>query len=322
MTDDTIAAGVIGVGNMGSNHARVYDELPNVELVGLTDADAEAAAAVAGRYGVPALSQSALLSRADVVSVAVPTKYHVEVARACIDAGVDLLVEKPFVRDVSAGQDLVARAEAAGVLLAVGHVERFNPAVRALHSFVDDLDVVALSARRLGPPPQDTVVDSVMLDLMVHDLDVLTSIVGSGVASISAMGTVSNSHVSAQLRFEDGTVATVDASRATQQKVRELTLTAGDCYVTLDYIEQSLELYRHSLPEVVATNGDVRHRTASVVERPIVENGEPLKAELESFTASVRTDERPPVTGEDGLEAVELARRVERALERTEVVEA
>jgi len=161
-----------------------------------------------------------------------------------------------------------------------------------------------------------------MLDLMVHDLDVLTSIVDAPVRSVSAVGTLSNRHVSAQFRFGNGTVATVDASRATQQKVRELTLTAGDCYVTLDYMDQSLELHRHSLPEVVATNGDVRHRTASVVERPIVENGEPLKRELESFTSSVRADEAPAVSGEDGLEAVELAKRVECALDRAEVLEA
>jgi len=308
---------------MGANHARVYDELPETRLVGVTDADTETAQTVANRYDVPQLSRADLLARADVVSVAVPTEYHVETAQACIDAGVDVLVEKPFVHDLSAGRRLVDRADEAGVTLQVGHVERFNPAIRTLQSFVDDLDVVAMSARRLGPPPGgDGNYGSVMLDLMVHDLDVLTSIVDADVRSVSAVGTLSNRHVSAQLRFSDGTVATVDASRATQHKVRKLTLTAGDCYVTLDYLAQSLELYRHSLSEIVASNGDVRHRTASVVERPIIENGEPLRRELASFVEAVERDREPAVTGDDGLRAIELARRVERALDRAEVLEA
>ncbi|WP_435346440.1 Gfo/Idh/MocA family oxidoreductase [Haloarchaeobius sp. HRN-SO-5] len=321
MTDEVLAAGVIGVGNMGANHARVYADLPETRLVGVTDADAETAQSVARKHGVPALPQSALLERADVVSVAVPTPYHVETAKACIDAGVHVLVEKPFVHDVEAGRDLIRYARNEGVTLQVGHVERFNPAVQALQTFVDDLDVVAMSARRLGPPPSDGGRDSVMLDLMVHDFDVLTTLVDAEVQTMSAVGTLSDRHVSAQLRFDDGTVATLDASRATQQKVRELTVTAGECYVTLDYLAQSLELYRHSLSEVVADDGNVRHRTASVVERPIVENGEPLRNELRSFVEAVRTGTEPEVTGEDGIRAVELAQRVEQSLDRREVVE-
>lgn len=318
---DTLAAGVLGVGNMGANHARVYDELAETTLIGVTDADSETAATVADRHDVPALPQSELLARADIVSVAVPTQYHVETAWACIDAGVDILVEKPFVHDIEAGRDLAARAAAAGVTLQIGHVERFNPAVRSLQSFVDEFDIVAMSARRLGPPPSGGGRDSVMLDLMVHDLDVLASIVDSEVRTVSAVGTLADQHVSAQLRFADGTVATVDASRATQQKVRELTLTASDCYVTLDYLAQSLEVYRHSLSEVVAGASGVRHRTASVVERPIVDNGEPLKHELRSFARSARAGTEPEVTAADGLRAVELAQRIESALGRTEVAE-
>lgn len=318
--DRPLAAGVIGVGNMGANHARVYDELAETRLVGVTDADPETAAAVAKRHDVPALPESALLERADVVSIAVPTEYHVDTARACIDAGVSVLVEKPFVHDLDAGREILALADAADVTVQVGHVERFNPAVEALQGYVENLDVVAMSARRLGPPPANQR-ESVMLDLMVHDLDVLTSIVDSDVETVSAVGTLADDHVSAQMRFADGTVATVDASRATQQKVRELTLTANECYVTLDYIEQSLELHRHSLPEVVTGDGDVRHRTASVVERPILDTGEPLKRELRSFANAVANGDTPTVTGGDGLRAVALAQRIEASLGKVEVVE-
>ena len=148
-------AAVIGVGNMGRHHARVYSELPGVNLVGVFDVNDEQAREVAEDHNTRAMNMEALLHAADVASIAVPTQYHADIADQCIDHGVDVLVEKPFVDDVAEGRKLLDRADEAGVTVQVGHVERFNPAIRALSDIVADLDVIAVETQRLGPPPED-----------------------------------------------------------------------------------------------------------------------------------------------------------------------
>ena len=305
-----VDAGVIGVGTMGANHARVYSELQDVSLVGVTDADTEQAHAVATDYGARPMGRSELLSAADVVSVAVPTALHYDVAREAIESGVDVLVEKPFVDAYERGVDLAERAAAAGVTLQVGHIERFNPAVRVVTELAPELDIISVDVRRLGPPVERGGSDSVVFDLMVHDLDLVLSIVGTDVTEIAANGR-DERHVSAQLTFENGAIGDLTASRLTQQKVRQLGITAMDCRVNVDFIDQSVEIHRQSMPEYVEQDGDVRYRQESITERPMVENGEPLKAELSSFVAAARDGTDPVVTAEDGLRVLELAQRVE-----------
>jgi len=315
--DSPIDAAVLGVGSMGRHHARVYSELPDVNLVGVYDVDGDAAREVAADNGTRALALDELLAAADAASIAVPTPYHAELAEQCIDYGVDVLVEKPFVDDLDAGRALLDRAEAAGVTVQVGHVERFNPAVRALADIVADLDVIAVDARRLGPPPEGRAVDeSAVLDLMIHDIDVVLAMLDAEVADVSANGAKSNQYASANVRFDDGTLASFTASRVTQQRVRRLAITAEDCRVNVDYIDRSVEIHRHSLPEYIEDNGDVRYRHESIVERPTVETGEPLKNELESFVAAARGEREPVVSGEDGLAVLEVARRIDRVAGR------
>jgi len=315
--DSPTEAAVVGVGSMGRHHARVYSELPDVNLVGVYDVDEDAAREVAADHGTRALPLEELLTAADVASVAVPTPYHAEIAEQCIDHGVDVLVEKPFVDDVETGRALLDRAEKAGVTVQVGHVERFNPAVRALADIVADLDVIAVDARRLGPPPEGRAVDeSAVLDLMIHDIDVVLAMLDADVADVSANGAKSNQYASANVRFDDGTLASFTASRVTQQRVRTLSITAESCRVNVDYIDRSVEIHRHSLPEYIEDNGDVRYRHESIVERPTVETGEPLKNELESFVAAARGDRDPVVSGEDGLRVLEVARRIDRVAGR------
>jgi predicted dehydrogenase len=312
MSDEQTYAGVIGVGSMGQHHARVYKELPEVELIGVADADESRAGEVASKYGTVPRYQDDLLRMSDVVSVAVPTRYHYEVAAAAIEAGTHVLVEKPFVRDVSKGRELVEMSRRADVTLQVGHVERFNPAVQALVDIVPDLDLIAVDIRRLGPPVDRDTEDSVVYDLMIHDIDILTAIVGADPKTVTAMSTHENEHVTAQLEFEGGVVANLTASRVTQEKVRDLALTAEDCRVNVDYEDQTVQIHRHSLPEYYEEDGDIRYRHESIIERPTIENGEPLRAEMEAFVQAARQGKRPRVSGRDALAALAVARQVEK----------
>lgn len=322
---EPLAAGVLGVGSMGRNHARVYSELPDVDLVGVSDLDESAARTVANDYGTVARGTDELLAAADMVSVAVPTAAHPSVLDGCIDAGVHALVEKPYVNDVPRGRELARRARDAGLVLQVGHIERFNPAVRALADVLPNVEVLAVDAQRLGPPRDREVADSAVFDLMIHDIDVVCALLDDAPVSVTASGAADGHYTTATCEFDDGVVASFTASRVTQRKVRTLGITARECRIHVDYMDQSVEIHRHTAPAYIEDDGAVRERVESVVERPIVENGEPLKAELESFAAAIRHGTEPVVTAEDGLRAVEVARRIDdvaadRAERETEVV--
>ena len=308
---DPLAAGVVGVGSMGRNHARVYSELPDVDLVGVADLDTQAARGVADDYGSVAREADDLLEVADLVSVAVPTAAHPAMLERALDADTHALVEKPYVDDLQRGRELAERARDEGLVLQVGHIERFNPAVRALADVVPNVDVLAVDAQRLGPPRQREVADSAVFDLMIHDIDVVCSLLGDAPVTVDAAGAAGNRYATATCKFEGGVVANLTASRVTQRKVRKLGITARECRICVDYMDQSVEIHRHTSPAYVENDGTVRERVESVVERPTVESGEPLKAELESFAAAVRNGSEPVVTAEDGLRAVEVARRID-----------
>ena len=314
---EQLRAGVIGVGHMGTNHARIYRELPEAELVGVHDADRSRSEEVADEFDTTAMALPELLSRVDVVSVAVPTVYHAETVRGCLDAGVHVLVEKPFVDDLSEGRALVELANERDLALQVGHVERFNPAVQTLADLRTELDVISITANRLGPPVDRAIEDTVVFDLMVHDLDIVLSMLEADVASVCAAGSLNGEYTTATLQAEDEVIGRLTASRVTQEKVRELTITAAECRVKLDYTAQSIEIHRSSLPEYVKDGDGVHHRHESVVEQLYVEKREPLKNELASFIDAARTGREPLVTGEDGIRVLELAREIERSATRS-----
>ena len=309
--DDSTPVGVVGVGSMGNQHARVFGELPCASLVGVSDADDEEAREVAESYGATSLSVDRLLSTAEAVSIAVPDRYHYDLARRALDAGVHVLVEKPFVTDIGNGHDLIGRARRSDLVLQVGHVERFNPVVLTLRDVVADESIISLQADRLGPPLDREVSGSPVRDLMIHDIDVICSLVDEGIRSVQATVAGDEPHVTAVLTFESGMTARMTASRVTQQKVRELSVTAHDAQINVDYLSQSIEIHRQSVPEYVAQNGDVRYRHEGIVERPTVERGEPLRSELRSFVDAVRNGDEPEVTGQDGLRALEIAQLIE-----------
>jgi predicted dehydrogenase len=301
---DSLGAGVIGTGSMGQHHARVYQELPGIDLVGVVDADPARATEVADRYGTDSMGREELLDRVDLVSIAVPTQHHYRTARTAIEHGVHLLVEKPFVDEQQDGIELIGRARAAGVTLQVGHIERFNPAVRALLDILPDLELIAVTADRLGPPIDRPIEDDVMRDLMIHDVDLLLSIVDGSVENIDASATAEGQYATSTIGFDSGVIGSLTASRVTQEKVRRLSVTARDCRVNVDLAEQSIQIHRHSFPEYLEDDGDVRYRYESVIERPSVEHGEPLRLELEAFVEAVRSGHQPTVDGEAGLKAV------------------
>ncbi len=310
--ESSIDVGVVGVGTMGQHHARVYGQLEGANLVGVYDLDAERAQQVARRYGGDATDLGTLLDSVDAVSIAVPTRFHYDVATSCLEAGVATLIEKPVVRRLENGKRLEALAREAGVPVQVGHIERFNPAVSVLESVVDDLDIIGVKAERLGPPPKRPIDDNAVLDLMIHDIDIVLSLLDDIPTQVQSAGVQGNTHATALLEFEGGPLASLTASRLTQRKVRRLEITAKNCLVELDYLDQTVEIHRRSVPEYIESNGGVQFTHESIIEQPHVPTAEPLKRQLEAFLESVRADAIPPVTIDDGLRALELATRIDR----------
>jgi predicted dehydrogenase len=321
---DSLSVGVVGVGNMGRHHTRVYNQIPSVDLVGIADVDHDRASEIAAQYDTRAMARDELFDVADAVSIVVPTRHHATVAREAIETGTHVLVEKPFVTDVDVGRQLLAEADRRGLTVGVGHVERYNPAVLALRDVLPEVEPFALAARRQGPPVDRDSQESVVFDLMIHDIDIVQSLTRAPVTEVSASAVPDRDHVVAEITFEDGLLATLTASRVTERRIRDLAITAADCQIEVDYLDQSVQIHRHSLPEYVAQNGDVRYRQESVIERPTVETGEPLKNELDAFLEAIREGTHPPTSGEDGLRAVELAARIDAAIdgepERPEVL--
>ncbi|WP_345784904.1 Gfo/Idh/MocA family oxidoreductase [Natrinema sp. 1APR25-10V2] len=306
-----IDVGVIGVGSMGQHHARIYDELPNANLVGVTDVDETQAEETAAKHGVEALDRESLLEAVDAVSVVVPTQFHYDVVTQCLDANVATFVEKPVLDDLEQADALQSRVERADVPVQVGHIERFNPAVTTLEQLIDDLTIVSVRAQRLGPAPDREIEDSAVLDLMIHDIDIVLSLLDDDPVSVTSAGVDGNRHASALLEFEGGTMASLTASRKTQKKVRTLEITAEECLIELDYINQSIEIHRNSVPEYIEQDGDVRFKHESIVERPTITNAEPLQKELASFVDVVEAHGVPEVTVKDGIAALSVALEIE-----------
>jgi predicted dehydrogenase len=307
---ERLDVGVIGVGSMGSNHARVYATATDARLVGVADADGERARRVAAEYDTVARPRDALLSAADAVSIAVPTRFHASVVGEAIAADVHALVEKPFVRDVQTGRRLATAARDRDLVLQVGHIERFNPAVETVRDLVDEHRILSARADRLGPPVDRDDRNSVVMDLMIHDIDILSTLLEAEVESVTAAAAGDGAYCTAQLTFETGTVATVTASRTCQKRTRKLELADPDRLLEVDYVDQSVRIHRQADPSYRTTDDGVRYRNQRVTEHPFVDAREPLKAELEAFLASVRAGDPPAVTAEEALRAVELAHTI------------
>ena len=297
---------VIGVGHLGHHHARIYTELPGVELAAVVDVAETRRREEGGRLRVPALSDyRELLGKVDAVSVAVPTVLHHQITREFLLAGSDVLVEKPITRTLCEADDLVGIAVATGRILQVGHSERYNGGVQALAQHVHDPGFIEV--HRMGPfPGRGTDVD-VVLDLMIHDIDIILTLVGSSVTSVSAVGVpVVSDQVdiaNARLEFASGCVANITASRVTGERLRRIRVFQRDTYFVLDYASQELHLFR---PAPAGASGKSR---LSRVEIPVARK-EPLRQELTDFVNSVRSRRPPMVAGEAGRDALAVAARI------------
>jgi len=296
---------VFGVGHLGKHHARILAALPGVELVAVVDTNRARAEEIAAAHGTqPLFDARDLEGRVDAVTVAVPTAIHRDIARPFVEAGVAALVEKPLARSLEEADDLIAAAQRRNTVLAVGHTERFNPAVAAARRFLDDPRFIEV--HRLGTFPDRSLDIDVVFDLMIHDLDVVLSLVSSEVAAVDAVGVpVLTNRVdiaNARLRFANGCIANLTASRISRDRVRKIRFFQPSAYVSIDYAAQRLEIYRLETgdgPAPAIQGGDVT-----------VENDEPLRLELADFAAAVVSRRPPRVTGEQGRRALEIAQLI------------
>jgi len=310
MTGDPLPVSVVGAGNMGANHVRVYDELAAAELVEVVEPDPERAEEVAAEYDVPVHDEVAEISEAVAATVSVPNEHHREVAEQCLAAGLDVLVEKPLATTVDDAAVIVETALEEDAILQVGHIERFNPAVHTLRELLTDQEIISLEAHRLGPFNEHLSEESVVFDLMIHDIDVITSLVDAPLRRLNALGSQSHSekidHAIAQFDFEDGVVGSTTASHVTNGKVRTLDVTTRDAYVTLNYQEQDIVIQRQGTEQTTKLLDHSGYRTEAVTESPYIRTREPLKNQLEHFVECVTERQTPLVSGEDGVRAVEL----------------
>ena len=298
---ENVKTGVIGVGYLGRFHAQKYAKMAGVELVGVADADPQRAAQVADECGTrPFADYRELLPLVDAVSVVVPTVLHHEVARTCLLANLDVLVEKPITTTLAEADDLIALARERGRILQVGHLERFNPAVLAMQPLLTH--PLFIEAHRLAVfKDRGTDVD-VVLDLMIHDIDIILSLVNSEIRDLSAMGRrVRTDHediASAQISFANGTIAQILVSRVSEKRLRQMEIMEPERYVTVNFETQDVSIHR-----CVRESGS---GLVEIVEHPVFPKQEPLKLELQHFVTCVREGRQPLVGIRDGKRALEV----------------
>lgn len=296
---------VVGVGHLGKHHARIMASLPGVTLAGVVDTDMERAGQIAAERGTTAYADVAQVpGPIDVAVVAVPTESHARIAQALLEAGVHTLVEKPITQTVAEADALIAAAKSRGVVLAVGHSERFNPAVLAARPHIKDPRFIEV--HRLGQLPGRSLDIDVVLDLMIHDLDLILSLVPSEVEGVEAVGvpvlTPRIDIANARLRFANGCIANLTASRISREPVRKVRFFQQDAYVSIDTAAREVEMWR-LVPQAsgAPTIGGGKLEVAG---------DEALKGELEDFLGAVRDRRSPAVSGEQGRAALALATRI------------
>ncbi len=296
---------VVGVGHLGKHHARILAALPGVTLAGVVDTDIERASQVAAERETKAYADvSEVPGKIDVAVVAVPTESHARIARTLIESGVHTLVEKPITQTVAEADALIAAAKSRGVVLAVGHSERFNAAVMAARPHVKDPRFIEV--HRLGQMPGRSLDIDVVLDLMIHDLDLILSLVPSEVEGVEAVGvpvlTPRIDIANARLRFANGCIANLTASRISREPVRKIRFFQQDAYLSIDTAAREVEMWRLvPQPSGAPTIGGGKLEVAG---------DEALKGELEDFLGAVRDGRAPAVSGEQGRAALALATRI------------
>ena len=316
-----VKVGVIGIGNMGWNHARVLSLLRDAELVGVADPDAARGALAKEQFGCEWFEDyNALISEVEAVCIAVPTLLHHPVGMACLQAGVHVLIEKPIAASEQEARELIAAAEQADRLLQVGHIERFNPAFRELLNVVANEEVVVLEGRRHSTHADRANDVSVVLDLMIHDIDLVLELAGAPVVGFAAAGGRSGDgpidYVTATLNFANGVAASLTASKMSHRKVRCLSAHCRASLVEADFLHRNLRIHRRAQESYSATRGELLYRHDGFIEEVSITPTEPLYAELEHFLQCVRGTARPAVDGLQASRALRLADLIEQAVEQ------
>jgi predicted dehydrogenase len=316
-----LRVGVVGTGSLGYHHARILREVRGATFCGFYEANAERAATVSRELGARAYaSLGALLADVDAVSIVVPTRAHHAVAKASLEAGKHLLIEKPITATVAEADELLSIAAARGALVQIGHIERFNRAIRAALPHVEQ--PLFLDSDRLAPFNPRGADVAVVLDLMIHDIDLLLTLTGAKVRDVSAVGipvlTPSIDIANARITFENGAVATITASRVSRDRMRKLRIFQRNGYLSLDLAAGTGEMYRLKRDMDLAALIRTAQPLEAFVERVPLEapEGEPLRLELDSFVAALRGESRVAVSGEDGREALAVALRIVGDIER------
>ena len=318
---EKVKTGVIGVGHLGRHHARVYSQVPEAQLVGVHDTDSEKGQKVAMEFDTKYFENlSDLLERIDAVSLVVPTTFHYALAIDILDRGKNLLIEKPITETVKQAEEILSLAKAKNLILQVGHIERFNPAFKMIENLA--LEPKFIESHRLAQfDPRGTEV-AVILDLMIHDLDLILTLVKSEVKSIEAAGVsvISDSEdiANARLTFESGCVANITSSRISARPLRKMRLFQKNSYISLDFLQRSVEIYKlmdvGSIPKeekdkktLVGNIPTGEVGKTIVYEKPEIKSEDMLTSEIKSFLDAVKNRTHPKVSGEDGKRALKLA---------------
>ena len=327
---EKMRVGVVGVGHLGDHHARIFSQIPDAKLVGVNDINVEKGNSVAQRYSTRFFENlDDLLKETDAISLVVPTTAHFSLAQVILEHGRDLLIEKPITETVEQAEELVSLAQKKKLIFQVGHIERFNPAFQAIEENQPHPKFIE-SHRMAQFNPRGTDV-AVVLDLMIHDIDLILSMVKSQITDIEAVGVPviaeSEDICNARLTFENGCVANITASRISARSLRKMRLFQKDSYISLDFLQKSVEVYKlvkaNQIPsgekekKTVVGNIPVEKVGKTIVyEKPKICDQDMLTSEIQSFLNAVRTRSSPKVTGEDGKKALEVALQIKEKAEK------
>lgn len=310
---DKIKLGIIGVGHMGQFHVNVAKQLSEATITGIYDADPERVKVIAEKYGVPSFATpEELIQNVDAVVIAAPTFLHHTLSKLALTSGKHVLVEKPIAESVAQAKELVELANKNKLILQVGHVERFNGAILELGKIVDT--PMLIESRRLAPYNPRIKDVGVVLDMMIHDIDIVLNLVDSEVVKVHAVGQkIVSAHedvATVVLKFANGCVATIAASRNTQAKIRTLNITDKNAYIKLDFADQEIELHRQASSNTQMSLESIRYRQESIVEKIFVHKDNPLKQEHEHFVKCILGTATPHVEGNNDIKTLEIAHRI------------
>jgi virulence factor len=307
---EQVRIGVIGTGRMGQNHCRVFSNMRHARFVGICDVNPELGKEVARKYEVSYFREvDSLLENVDAVSICTPTPEHYDLVMRCLDRNVHVLVEKPFTETLDQAQALKDVVEAKKKLIVqVGHIEKFNPTFIELRKVLEDMPVLAMNFNRLSPFQGSNVDVDVVLDLMIHDIGLVVDLFNTEPVSMHSYGfsVFSNTidHGMAVLKYENGVLVSLTASRVTEQKVRAISVTTKEAYIEADLLNKNIAVHRRTLGDYINHKNSVKYRQESLIERILVPAVEPLFLELQDFVNCVIESKKPQVSAADGYNAL------------------